>query len=90
MTYENAKIIIGAQERSIRKLNGLRFTVGDFEYRLTYRGGFAAYIAIDRRKIGTRNFKYFPGIGLYDCFGNHDALIKVYEHIKLNTETETK
>lgn len=55
MTYENAVSIIGAQERNIRKVNGTRFVYGGYEYRIEYRGGFAAYVAIDRRQVGKRN-----------------------------------
>lgn len=67
MTYENAKIIIGMQERNIRKVNGIRIEHNGYEYRITYRGGLSSYVAIDRRQIGKRNFKYFGGVGAYKC-----------------------
>ena len=60
-----AKAIVSIQEHGLRKCNNTRFIYNGYEYRVTYKGGFAAYIAIDRRKVGTRNFKYFGGIGGY-------------------------
>ena len=68
MTYEQAVRTISIQEKNLRKLNGIRFIEGGYEYRITYRGGFAAYVAIDRRKVGTRNFYYFSGVGAYNCW----------------------
>ncbi|MBR2680207.1 MAG: hypothetical protein IKE23_05565 [Exiguobacterium sp.] len=77
MTLTEARQIIGAQERSLRKLDGKRFTYGGFEYRLKYMGGFASYIGIDRRAIGRRNFKYFGGIGGYKYGSASDAMDEI-------------
>lgn len=82
MTYENAVAIVGAQERNLRKVNGVRFEYNGYEYRVTYRGGFAAYVAIDRRKIGTRNFKYFSGVGGYNCWTAGQVLDLVMEKVR--------
>ena len=42
MTYENAKALIGAQERSLRKVNGFTFSYKGYDFRVKYFGGFAA------------------------------------------------
>ena len=68
MTYENAVIFLKAQDRNIRKVNGVKFIHKGYEYRLTYMGGFASYVGIDRREVGKRNFKYFGGVGAYNCW----------------------
>lgn len=68
MTYENAVLLLKAQDRNIRKVNGVKFIHNGYEYRLTYMGGFASYVGIDRRKVGKRNFKYFSGVGAYNCW----------------------
>lgn len=68
MTYKDAVILLGAQERRLKKIDNTRFVHNGYEYRVTYRGGFASYVAIDRRKVGMRNFKYFGGVGAYDCW----------------------
>lgn len=62
MEPKRAITILELQNRELRKLNNLRFLVDGYEYRLTYRGGFAPFISIDRRKIGARKFEYFPGL----------------------------
>lgn len=77
MTYEMAKVFVGAQERRIRKIDGVRFDHKGFEYRLTYEGGFAAFVRIDRRQIDKRNFKYFSGFGAYDCLSVEEAFEKI-------------
>ena len=74
MTYANAVRLLAAQDRNIRKVNGLRFCYDGFEYRLTYSGGFAPYVGIDRRKIGKRNFEYFGGVGAACCRNVDDVL----------------
>ena len=67
MTYKDAVSLIGEQDRRIRKINNVRFTHGEYEYRLKYMGGFTAYVGIDRRKIGKRKYEYFGGVGAYNC-----------------------
>lgn len=81
MTYEQALKVIGIQERGIRKVNGLRFVVKEYEYRLTYSGGFACYVGIDRREVGKRVFRYFGGIGAYGCLTVGQVLEKVRDVI---------
>lgn len=79
MTYENAKALIGIQERGIRKIDGVRFEHKGFEYRLTYEGGFAAFVRIDRRQVGKRNFKYYNGFGAYNYWKAEQVMEKVKE-----------
>lgn len=81
MTYEMAKALVDTQERKIRKIDGVRFEHKGFEYRLVYEGGFAAFIRIDRRQIGKRNFKYFKGFGAYNCWNAEEAFERIKEII---------
>lgn len=76
MTYNEALTIVGAQERNLKKINGLKFVLGEYEYRLTYEGGFSAFVRIDRREIGKRRFIYFSGFGAYDCLSVGSVLEK--------------
>jgi hypothetical protein len=68
MTYEYAVRILGAQTRNLRKVNGTRFEYKGYEYRVTWYGGFASYVGIDRRQVGKRNFKDFAGAGASGCW----------------------
>lgn len=86
MTYQMARAVIGEQERRIRKIDGVRFAHEGYEYRLTYRGGFAAYVAIDRREVGKRNFKYFGGVGAYDCWTVGQVMDKVADEVGIDAE----
>ena len=81
MTVEYARQFISAQENNIKRLDNLRITKDGYEYRISYHGGFASYFAIDRREIGKRNFKYFGGVGGYDCFTAQAVLKKILEKI---------
>ena len=81
MTYENALVIIGAQNKNLRKIDNVRFTHNGYEYRITYQGGFGCYVAIDRRQIGKRNFKYFAGIGAYHCMTCGQAMELVKQKV---------
>lgn len=83
MTYKNAMIILGTQQRNLRKVNNIRIEHNGYEYRITYVGGFGAYVAIDRREIGKRNFKYFGGIGAYNCWTADQVLTKAMELIEM-------
>ena len=76
MTYKNAQILIEAQSHNLRKINDVRIEHDGYEYRVTYRGGFGSYVAIDRREIGKRNFKYFGGVGAYNCW-NVDQVLQL-------------
>ena len=80
MTYKDACIILTAQNNSLRKVNGVRFTEGSYEYRINYEGGFAAFVSVDRRQIGKRNFK---GFGAYNCRNAEQVLDIVAEKIKV-------
>ena len=84
MTYANAVATIGAQTRNLRKIRDIRITHDGYEYRVDYRGGFAAYIAIDRRPVGTRNFKYFGGVGAYGCWTAFQAMELVRQKIGIS------
>ena len=81
MTYAYAKALVGAQERNIKKVNGVRFTYKGYEFRVKYMGGFAAYVGIDYREVGTRNFKYFGGVGGYKYWTAQAVLDAVMEEI---------
>lgn len=81
MTYKNAQILLGLQERNIKKVNDLRIKRNGYEYRITYKGGFSSYVAIDRREIGKRNFKYFGGVGAYGCRSAAEVLKMVIDEI---------
>ena len=82
MTYAQAVKTVQVQESNIRRVNGIRFEHNGYEYRLTWRGGFAAYVAIDRRKVGKRNFEYFSGVGAYNCWTVGGVLKLVQEAIE--------
>ena len=82
MTYTTAKTLLNLQERNISKINGTRLEHKGFEYKVTYMGGFGAYIAIDRRQIGKRNFKYFGGVSGAHCLTLNDALQLVENEIE--------
>ena len=81
MTYENAKFILAMQHNALKKIRDVRFIHKNYEYRIDYRGGFASYIAIDRREVGKRNFKFFGGVGAYNCMSADDAMKLVYKEI---------
>ena len=81
MTYEYAVRFLKAQDRNIRKVNGVRFTRDGYEYRLKYMGGFASYVAIDRRRVGTRNFKYYGGVSAVHCWTVGDVMKLVEKEV---------
>ena len=82
MTYKDAVILLGAQDKRIKKVHNTRFVDGGYEYRVTYRGGFASYVAIDRRKIGKRNFKYFSGVSAAHCWTVGEVMDLVMEEVR--------
>ena len=82
MRLETAYAILNAQDKCIRKVNDRRFVYDGYEYRLMYGGGFAAYVGIDRREVGKRNFKYFSGVSAYDCLTVGQVMDKVMSRIK--------
>ena len=81
MDFNMAFAIIGLQNKSISKVDGVKFILGKYEYRLIYRGGFGAYVGIDRREVGKRNFKYFGGVGAYHCGTVAEVAKLVVEYI---------
>ncbi len=80
--YKFACGVVDKQDGNLKRINNTRFVIDGYEYRLTYKGGFTAYIAIDRRKVGTRNFKYFGGYGAYNCWSVEEAVNGVKQYIK--------
>ena len=81
-SYKDAVLLLNAQDRNIRKVNNTRFVEGGYEYRVTYRGGFASYVAIDRRKVGKRNFEYFGGVGAYNCWTVGEVMELVMDKVR--------
>ncbi len=82
MTYDFAIKLVQYQKRNLKKVNGIVIDHKGYQYRLTYYGGFSEYIAIDRRQIGKRNYKYFSGIGAYHCLSVAGAVAECMEEIK--------
>ena len=82
MSVEMAYAVLAWQDKQIKSINGTGFQYGRYEYRLTYRGGFASYIAIDRREVGRRNFVYFGGVSAVHCFSAKEAMKLVVDEIK--------
>lgn len=85
MSYTNAVYILGMQDANLRKINNFRIKKDGYEYRLTYKGGFSSYIAIDRREIGKRKFRFFGGVGAYHSATVADALDVVNKEIERET-----
>lgn len=81
MNIEFAKALLKTQDRNLRRIRNIRIYNNGYEYRINYEGGFAAYIAIDRREIGKRNFKYFGGVGAYNCVSVASAMKLVMDEI---------
>jgi len=77
MTIQTARAILGTQDKRVRALNGKRFVINGYEYRLTYCGGFATTVKVDRRKVGRRNFGWYITVGCHDCYGADDAFEKI-------------
>ena len=82
MTYEYAVRLLSAQDRNVRKVNNTRFVKDGYEYRVKYMGGFAAYVAIDRRRVGTRNFKYFGGVSAAHCWTVGEVMDLVMKEVE--------
>ena len=74
MNISIAKTIVAIQEKKLNAIKDVKFVCGKYEYRANYEGGFACYIAVDRREIGKRNFKYFTGIAGYKYATAQDAI----------------
>ena len=89
MTYTQAVRFLDTQNRNLRKVNNTRFIHEGYEYRVTYRGGFAAYVAIDRRRVGTRNFQYFGGVGAYHCWTVGEVMDLVMKEVEKKCGSST-
>ena len=81
MTYSEAVAVLDMQDRKIKKIDGTRFEHDGYEYRLKYEGGFTCFVAIERRRVGKRNFKYYKGFGAFGCWTVGDVMGKVWERI---------
>ena len=81
MNYGLAVAVLERQAKNLRKADGVRFVHDGYEYRLSYRGGFAPYVGIDRRRIGKRNFQYFGGVGADRCRTVDDVMKLVMAEI---------
>lgn len=77
MNISFAKALVADQNARIKTLHGKRFVFNGYEYELRYEGGISSFVALFRRQVGKRNFKYFSGDGCYDCLGAATALEKV-------------
>ena len=73
---------VARQEYSLKALNNTRIFCNGYEYRITFRGGISCYMAIDRREMGKRNFKYFGGFAAYKYGSPDEALEKIREMIR--------
>lgn len=82
MSLAMACAVITFQEQKIKAVDGLTFQDGKYEYRLTYRGGFGEYVAIDKREVGRRNFYYCKGVSAVHCSNAEDVIKLVVEAIK--------
>lgn len=85
MTLEQARSIIMTQRHSFKRLNNLRFTDGGYEYRIRYEGGFTEFFSIDRRAIGSRNFRYYHGFGAWDMPGSKAVWAHITDTIHRTT-----
>lgn len=74
MNISIAKTIVAIQEKRLSAIKDIRFVCDKYEYRANYEGGFACYIAVDRREVGKRNFKYFGGLAGYKYATAQDAI----------------
>lgn len=82
VTYCEAVALLGAQEKKLKKVNGVRFVHDGYEYRVKYEGGFAAFVSIERRPVGKKNFKYFAGVGAYDCWTVGEVMERVMRRVE--------
>lgn len=82
MTYTEAVKFLDWQNKNLRKANDMRFVQNGYEYRVKYEGGFAAFVRIDRRLVGTRNFKYFSGFGAHHCWNVGQVMDMVMKEIE--------
>lgn len=71
MSLVRCRELIAYQEKSLKKVNGLRFFNCGYEYKVVWEGGITCFVSLWRREIGKRNFKYYHGFGAYKfwCVG---------------------
>lgn len=79
MNYKDAMSILRKQEKELKKCNDLRLYHKGYEYRLKYMPGFAPCVAIDRREVGRRNFKYFKTLDVSKVRRFDDLMTMVNE-----------
>ena len=61
-----AERTINALKSELKKVNNMKFTNGDTDYRIEYEGGLAEYIGIYGRKKGGIAFRFVDGFPAYD------------------------
>jgi len=66
--------VIRTQSESIKQAHNERFEMDGYEFRIIYEGGLAESIAILRRRIGDRNFKYFDGFSAYKLYSKEQVV----------------
>lgn len=80
MNIRTARSVVELQEQNLRKID-YRFSHGPYEFRIRYQGGFACYIGIDYREIGKRKYRFFGGVGAYNCTTAKQALQMCFDEI---------
>ena len=83
MTYENAKLLVSAQDKNLKKVNNVKFTVDNYEYKIVYEGGWTCFTSIYRRPVGKRNYKFFGAVGGWKCDSASSLLDLCYKEINL-------
>jgi hypothetical protein len=81
MTYKNAVAILDMQNKNIRKINNYRFEQDGYEYRIKFEGGFAAFVAIERREVGRRKFQYYSSISAANCWNVDEVMPLIQKEI---------
>ena len=76
-----AERIILATKVELRKVHNEKFSVGDTDYRISYEGGIAEYIAIYGRKKGGLAYRYIAGFNGYDYSTKDQVINKAKEII---------
>lgn len=83
MNVYTAYAIVGEQERAFKKIKNFILTNGEYDFRVSYKGGFACYTAIDYREANTRKrWKYFGGVSAVHCMRNYDVICACADEIK--------
>lgn len=64
---------------NINKIKGVRFSDGEYEYRLDYKGN---EVYIERRYIGGQKYMGFGRVDIRNCWSYADVVKKVVEKIE--------